>query len=250
MTDKIKHSFTVPFAQISHEIFLDSLLSMKAKGVLCWLISKPNDWDFSVQGMMTQCSDGKKSLDSALKELEKNGYLKREKTRDKNNKFDKTIWHIYQRSNNVSTTPFSARGFSARGKGATSNNNIRKNKEDLLQEEEDLSKPRSKAFNKVIDKWKASGRSQAVIEKVIQAYKEQPPGNVMSIPKWMESVYAQKLESLEVDEVAESRRHFALSRPSNYHIKDDVVTYISGACERKYSLRGDEDFWNSVMKKS
>lgn len=63
-------------------------LSLKAKGL--YLIIRnllQNDWEVSITGIQDCCSDGKDSIRSAMNELEKKGYLKKEHLKDKNGFF-------------------------------------------------------------------------------------------------------------------------------------------------------------------
>lgn len=55
----------------------DKSLSMKAKGLLSFMLSLPDDWDFSIHGLMQFFSDGESSVRTALKELEEHEYLER-----------------------------------------------------------------------------------------------------------------------------------------------------------------------------
>ena len=58
-------------------------LSLKAIGLLCKVLSLPDNWDYSIDGLTAICKDGRTVIKSALKELETWGYLK--KTRLKPN---------------------------------------------------------------------------------------------------------------------------------------------------------------------
>lgn len=58
-------------------------LSLKAIGLLCKVLSLPDNWDYSIDGLTAICKDGRTVIKSALKELEKWGYLR--KTRLKPN---------------------------------------------------------------------------------------------------------------------------------------------------------------------
>ena len=71
------------FTILDNGIFRDTLLSMKAKGLLATLLSLPEDWNFSTLGLAKLCNDGEGAVRSALKELEQNGYLNREAIREK-----------------------------------------------------------------------------------------------------------------------------------------------------------------------
>lgn len=59
----------------------DKELSLKAKGLLSIMLSLPDGWNFSTQGLTTLSSDGETAIRSTLKELELKGYLKRNKVR-------------------------------------------------------------------------------------------------------------------------------------------------------------------------
>lgn len=57
----------------------DKRLSLKAIGLLSVVLSLPDDWHYTVNGLVGIAKDGKDSVESAIKELKKNGYLKVEK---------------------------------------------------------------------------------------------------------------------------------------------------------------------------
>ena len=68
-----RNNFTV----IDNGVFKDRSLSLKAKGLLCTMLSLPDGWSFSIVGLSKCCKDGKDSVASTLKELENAGYFKR-----------------------------------------------------------------------------------------------------------------------------------------------------------------------------
>lgn len=72
-----KSDFTV----IDNGIFRDTSLSMKAKGLLCQMLSLPDNWDYSIAGLSTLVNDGESAVRSALKELREAGYFRREQVR-------------------------------------------------------------------------------------------------------------------------------------------------------------------------
>lgn len=74
---------TKNYTVMSNYHFRDKRLSFKAKGLLSFMLSLPDDWDYSVQGLITTAKDGRDSVTSGLKELEHYGYLKREAIREK-----------------------------------------------------------------------------------------------------------------------------------------------------------------------
>ena len=56
-------------------------LSLKAKGLLSLMLSLPEDWDYTTKGLAHICKDGVDSITTALKELERHGYLTRQRLR-------------------------------------------------------------------------------------------------------------------------------------------------------------------------
>lgn len=74
------HNYTT----INNTIFKNKDVSCKAKGFFATVMSLPDNWDFSVNGMASILSEGKSSIYSAIDELEKAGFLK--KVREKNEK--------------------------------------------------------------------------------------------------------------------------------------------------------------------
>ena len=54
-------------------------LSLKAKGLLSYMLSLPEDWDYSLAGLEANCKESKTALTTALNELKANGYVKIEK---------------------------------------------------------------------------------------------------------------------------------------------------------------------------
>ena len=62
---------------IDNHVFYNKELSLKAKGLLCQMLSLPDNWNYSLQGLVTLSSDGISSVRAALSELEKHRYFKR-----------------------------------------------------------------------------------------------------------------------------------------------------------------------------
>ena len=54
-------------------------LSLKAKGLMSLMLSLPPQWDYSIGGLVAICKESHTSIRSALKELEQNQYLVRER---------------------------------------------------------------------------------------------------------------------------------------------------------------------------
>ena len=67
------------YTVMSNTHLKDKRLSLKAIGLLSIVLSLPDDWHYTVNGLVGIVKDGKDSVESAIKELKKNGYLRVEK---------------------------------------------------------------------------------------------------------------------------------------------------------------------------
>ena len=62
------------------------------------MLSLPDDWDYSAKGLATLCQEGRDSVESGLKELEREGYLLRRRIRSPNGCFSHIQYEIYEES--------------------------------------------------------------------------------------------------------------------------------------------------------
>ncbi|HOY26729.1 MAG TPA: helix-turn-helix domain-containing protein, partial [Mesotoga sp.] len=74
----------------------DPSLSCKAKGLLSYLLSKPDDWEIRLSELCRHFSDGKDSIRKGIEELEKAGYIKKERLRGGNGKFAGVRYMVYE----------------------------------------------------------------------------------------------------------------------------------------------------------
>lgn len=70
------------FTVINNIAISDERLGFRAKGVLIFILSKPDNWSVSERGLAQVGPDGRDAVAAALKELEACGYLRRTKTRN------------------------------------------------------------------------------------------------------------------------------------------------------------------------
>jgi len=86
-------SFTV----ISNEVFQDKRLSWKARAILAYLLTKPDDWELSIADLVKQSGkDGRDSVRAGLRELQELGYMVFEQSRDKRGRKGLGAWTIYE----------------------------------------------------------------------------------------------------------------------------------------------------------
>ena len=88
---KYKNEYTI----LPNAILKDQRLSYRDIGLLAWMLSKPQDWKFSYEGMLAERSkDGKSALQTGVKNLQAAGYLRIEKQRHKG-RLAERIWYVY-----------------------------------------------------------------------------------------------------------------------------------------------------------
>lgn len=76
---QVRRTKTKGFTQVTNEILRNKHLSLKAKGLLVQLLSHEDGWQQSIAFCQRECTDGRESVASALRELEVAGYLTRTK---------------------------------------------------------------------------------------------------------------------------------------------------------------------------
>ena len=74
----------------------DKNLSLKAVGLLSKMLSFNDGWKFSTRGLSAICKEGPDAILSALKELEKYGYLVRHRQRDNKGRMGSMVFEIYE----------------------------------------------------------------------------------------------------------------------------------------------------------
>ena len=74
----------------------DNSISCKACGLLSKMLALPDDWDYTTRGLAAICKDGLDSIRSALKELERAGYLERRQLRDDHGRMADVEYIIYE----------------------------------------------------------------------------------------------------------------------------------------------------------
>ena len=63
------------FTVISNYHLQDKKLSLRAKGLLSLMLSLPDEWEYSINGLVSICKESEKTVEKALKELKDLGYL-------------------------------------------------------------------------------------------------------------------------------------------------------------------------------
>ena len=88
---------TRDYTVMSNYHLKDTGLSLKSKGLLSLMLSLPDDWNFNMRGLSSICKEGLDAIGSALKELERSGYMVRNQLRGANGRITDTEYIIYER---------------------------------------------------------------------------------------------------------------------------------------------------------
>ena len=81
-TIRVRKDKNNPYVMLNKSFLNDRNLSFKAKGLLAYLLSKPDDWIVYEGELAKASADGRHSVRAAIKELIEFGYMERERTRD------------------------------------------------------------------------------------------------------------------------------------------------------------------------
>lgn len=73
----IRRKYDRDYCQMANEFLKDTRLSWKAKGIIAYVQMLPDDWVLNMRDLTNRATDGRDSLYSGIKELEKFGYCSR-----------------------------------------------------------------------------------------------------------------------------------------------------------------------------
>ncbi|MCQ3816682.1 DnaD domain protein [Staphylococcus xylosus] len=121
------------FVTVHKTFVFDERLSAKAKGILLYFLSRPDDWQIYSSEVVKHMSDGQKSVNSGINELINYGYVERSRKRKENGDFAGYEYLVYEKPKEKREMPFgeNAKREYADGenvkreyaKGRTTNNN-------------------------------------------------------------------------------------------------------------------------------
>lgn len=74
---RVKKDSENPYVMMNKLFLSDTRLSWKAKGLLSYLLSKPDNWKIIIESLIKESTDGERSTRSALNELKEFNYIQR-----------------------------------------------------------------------------------------------------------------------------------------------------------------------------
>lgn len=82
MSEVFRVNKTKDYTVMSNHHFKNKNLSLKAKGLLSLMLSLPDNWNYSIKGLVALSKDGRDSVMAAIKELVAEGYIVRRRLRN------------------------------------------------------------------------------------------------------------------------------------------------------------------------
>jgi predicted transcriptional regulator len=84
---RVKKDKNNPYLILNKFFIYDKRLSLKAKGLMSYFLSKPDDWEFYIKEICKYTKDKEKCITNTIKELIQCGYVERELKRINDGKF-------------------------------------------------------------------------------------------------------------------------------------------------------------------
>ena len=86
------------YTVMSNEHLRNRDLSLKAKGLLSQMLSLPEEWDYSLEGLSRINREGVDAIRTGIRELEEHGYLERRRLRDGFGRLAGTEYVVHERA--------------------------------------------------------------------------------------------------------------------------------------------------------
>ena len=164
-----------PYVMIDKNVFEDTSLSFKAKGILGYLLSRPNDWTLIIADIQKRSTDGKDSVKNGIDELIERGYIVKTEQPRQAGKFATCEYVVYEKPINTGvnrcgkTVTDKPQRLNRHGKSATTNNNKLNNeltnKKDISSSAPKKPKPKSASLEKPCDVTEQTWHDLLVLRK-------------------------------------------------------------------------------------
>ena len=93
------------YTVMSNHHLRDKSLSLKAKGLLSQMLSLPEEWDYTLQGLAYINREQIDAIRQAVHELERAGYIVRTRERDSRGRLRGAEYTIYEQPQTPSSLP-------------------------------------------------------------------------------------------------------------------------------------------------
>jgi len=209
-----------PYVMIDKNVFEDTSLSFKAKGILGYLLSRPNDWTLIIADIQKRSTDGKDSVKNGIDELIERGYIVKTEQPRQAGKFATCDYVVYEKPINTGvnrcgkTVTDKPQRKNRHGKSATTNNdelsneltnskNIysekpKKQKSDVVEKPSEISEQTWNDFL-VVRKAKKAPLTQTAWKRTFNAMLQVQEKTGHSLQQILEYMISRNWSALEVD---------------------------------------------------
>ena len=94
MIIRVKHKDK--FTTILNNTLQDSRLSYRARGILAYLLSKPDNWKANISDIAKNGEEGQRAVRTAIEELDYYGYFKSERKRNEDGQYEGYETYIFE----------------------------------------------------------------------------------------------------------------------------------------------------------
>lgn len=101
----IRAEKTTEYTVVANHALNNLKLSLRAKGLWAFIMTKPDNWNITSRGLASQLKEGKDGVLAAMKELEDAGYLVRGRQKQVNGRFITMESILYEKPKTVSAFP-------------------------------------------------------------------------------------------------------------------------------------------------
>lgn len=95
---RVKHAKDRPYLVVDKSILYERGLSLQARGLLCFMLTKPDNWDFHAKQIAQEVGVDRHTVGALLAELLLAGFAAREAKRE-GGRFRGYDWTIYESRN-------------------------------------------------------------------------------------------------------------------------------------------------------
>lgn len=92
---KITTKRTEKFTVIPNGILADKNLSLRAKGLLCYFLSKPDNYTFYLKNMTKEFKEGRDAIRTTINELVEEKYMIKRRLRNSQGKFSEYEYIVF-----------------------------------------------------------------------------------------------------------------------------------------------------------
>lgn len=84
------------YLRLDYQTARDARLSFEARGLLVYMLTMSDSWDFTIRGLASQTGKSERVIMRIVKELKTAGYIVQKKQHDGKGHFGCYEWHVYE----------------------------------------------------------------------------------------------------------------------------------------------------------